>query len=214
MDRVVDVRTGMEKTDLISCKVCGQVHQLPEIQPGMVACCVRCGARIEKRSRSSLHRTAAFSLTAILLYVPANLLPILHLELYGAVSENTVWDGARKFYEQNDYFIATVVLMASIVIPLLKLLGLLFVVSTTAVRSNRLLLTRTWVYLFIEAIGKWAMLDVFVVAIWVSVVKLGDLGRVLPGSGLLPFGCVVVFTLLASASFDPQLIWETEETAK
>jgi paraquat-inducible protein A len=201
----------MEETNTIACKVCGQVHQLPRLARGTIAECVRCGSRIEKRSRSSLHRTAAFSLAALLLYIPANILPILHLELYGAVSENTVWDGTRKFYEQHDYVIATVVLLASIVIPLLKLLGLLFVVSTTAFRSRHLLLTRTWTYRFIESIGRWAMLDVFVVSIWVAVVKLGSLGRVLPGTGLLPFGCVVVFTLLASASFDPQLIWESEE---
>lgn len=204
----------MEQKRMIACKVCGQIHQLPPLSPGTVAQCVRCGSEIEKRSRSSLHRTAAFSLAALLLYVPANVLPILHLELYGAVSENTAWDGVRKFYEQQNYVIALIVLLASIVIPLLKLLGLLFVVSTTAVGSNRWLLVRTWTYRFIETIGRWAMLDVFVVSIWVSVVKLGSLGRVLPGIGLLPFGGVVVLTLLASASFDPQLIWETEELAQ
>jgi paraquat-inducible protein A len=204
----------MTQSSLIACKVCGQIHQLPDLRPRTVAECVRCGSRIEKRSRHSLHRTAAFSLAALLLYIPANLLPILRLELYGAVSENTIWDGVHKFYETQDYFIALIVLLASIVIPLLKLIGLLFVVITTALHSRRWLLLRTWVYRFIESIGKWAMLDVFVVSIWVSVVKLGSLGRVLPGVGLLPFGGVVVFTLLASASFDPQLIWETEELAQ
>ena len=204
----------MKQSNLVACKVCGQIHELPELKPRMVAECVRCGSRIEKRSRRSLHRTAAFSLAALLLYIPANILPILHLELYGAVSENTVWDGVRKFYETQDYAIALIVLLASIVIPLMKLMGLLFVVVTTALHSRRWLLLRTWVFRFIESIGKWAMLDVFVVSIWVAVVKLGSLGHVLPGTGLLPFGGVVVLTLLASASFDPQLIWETEVVAQ
>jgi paraquat-inducible protein A len=199
---------------LIACKVCGQIHELPSLRPRTVALCVRCGSRIEKRSRRSLHRTAAFSLAALLLYIPANILPILRLELYGAVSENTVWDGVRKFYETRDYGIALIVLLASIVIPLLKLMGLLFVVTTTAMHSRRWLLLRTWTYRFIASIGKWAMLDVFVVSIWVSVVKLGSLGRVSAGTGLVPFGGVVVLTLLASASFDPQLIWETQELAQ
>jgi len=74
--------------------------------------------------------------------------------------------------------------------------------------SKRVLHFRTWIFRFIDSIGRWAMLDVFVVAIWVAVVKLGELANVTAGQGLLPFGCVVVLTLLASASFDPQLIWE------
>ena len=204
----------MEETNIIACRVCGQVHELPPLPAGTVADCVRCGSRLARRSRSSLHRTAALSLAALLLYVPANVLPILHLELYGAVSENTVWDGVRKFYQQHEYFIATIVLLASVIIPFLKLVGLLFVVGTTAVKSNRLMNFRTWTFRFIDSIGKWAMLDVFVVGIWVSVVKLGSLGKVLPGNGLFPFGCVVVLTLLASASFDPQLIWENREQSR
>jgi paraquat-inducible protein A len=198
----------MELNHIIACKVCGQVHEMPPLEPGTAANCVRCGSRIAKRSRSSLHRTAAFSLAALLLYIPANELPILHLEIYGAVSENTVLEGAIRFYHQHDYVIATIVMLASIVIPLLKLLGLLFVVSTTAFGSKRLLHLRTWLFRFIDSIGRWAMLDVFVVAIWVAVVKLGELANVTAGPGLLPFGCVVVLTLLASAAFDPQLIWE------
>ena len=204
----------MDQTNTVACKVCGQVHLLPKLLPGTVADCVRCRSRIAKRSRSSLHRTAAFSLAALLLYIPANVLPILHLDIYGAVSENTVLDGAIRFYQQEDYAIALVVLLASIVVPLLKLLGLFFVVITTAIKSSKLLMLRTWTFRFIDTIGKWAMLDVFVVAIWVAVVKLGELAHVTAGPGLLPFSCVVVLTLLASASFDPQLIWETQGQAK
>ena len=200
----------MEQGKLIACKVCGQVHELPELELGTIAECVRCGSRLTERSRNSLHRTAALSLAALLLYIPANIYPILHLEIYGRVSENTISDGVVKFYEQHDYTIALIVLLASILVPLLKLLGLFFIVSTTAFRSQRWMLLRTRIYQFIDLIGKWAMLDVFVVSIWVAVVKLGELANVTAGPGLLPFGGVVVFTLLASASFDPQLIWETQ----
>ncbi len=201
----------MQRTGIIACKVCGQVHALEILRPGTVADCVRCGSRIARRSFSSLHYTAAFSLAALILYVPANLLPILQLELYGATSENTVWDGVVKFYQQRSYVIALIVLMASILIPLFKLLGLCFIVITTMRRTRRMQLLRTRLFRFIDSIGRWAMLDVFVVAIWVAVVKLGQMAQVRAGEGLLPFGCVVVLTLLASASFDPQLIWEREE---
>lgn len=204
----------MDQTRILACKACGQAHEMKPIKPGTVALCVRCGARLEQRSNDSLHRTAALALAALILYIPANVQPILRLELYGAWSENTVWDGVVKFYQDRNYFISAVVLFASILIPLFKLFGLFFVVVTTGRKSPRAKLFRTWLYRFIESIGKWAMLDVFVVAIWVAVVKMGQLANVSPGKGLLPFGCVVVLTLLASASFDPQLIWQTEAPAQ
>jgi paraquat-inducible protein A len=199
---------------VIACKVCGQSHLLDPLQPGTFAQCVRCGSRIAERSRSSLHRTAALSLAALILYVPANVLPILRLELYGAASENTVWGGVVKFDQEHNYVIALIVLFASILVPLFKLFGMFFVVVTTSWRMKMLRKIRTWLFRFIDSIGRWAMLDVFVVSIWVAVVKMGQLANVSAGSGLLPFGCVVVLTLLASASFDPQLIWEREETSR
>lgn len=197
-----------QPSEVIACKTCGQVHALPPLEPGTVAQCVRCGSRLSQRPRSSLHRTAALSLAALILYIPANILPILRLDLYGASSENTVWDGVVKFYQDRSYFIALVVLFASILVPLFKLSGLFFVTLTASFHWQGARLLRTWLYRFIETIGRWAMLDVFVVSIWVAVVKLGSLARVTPGKGLLPFGCVVVLTLVASASFDPELIWQ------
>lgn len=194
-----------------ACKVCGQVHALDPLEPGTVATCVRCGSVLSRRSRASLHRTAAFALAALVLYVPANMFPILRLELYGTYAEDTVWRGVVLFFRSGNYLMAAIVFMASIFIPLLKLLGLFFLVVLTALDVPGLKLVRTWLYRSIDGIGRWAMLDVFVLSIWVAVVKLGSLATVLPGPGLLPFGMVVVFTLLASWSFDPQLIWEREE---
>jgi paraquat-inducible protein A len=194
-----------------ACRVCGTVHALTPLPPNRVAKCVRCGSTIEKRSAASLHVTAACALAALLLYVPANTLPILRLELYGAASDNTAWEGAVRLLKDGDYVIATIVFMASIFVPLLKILGLFFVVITTMLRMQRLKQARTRIFQFIDLIGRWAMLDVFVVAVLVSAVKLNGLATVMPGRGLLAFGGVVVFTLLASESFDPQLIWEHPE---
>lgn len=169
--------------------------------------CCRCHAVLERGVGHSLAFTAAYALAALLLYVPANVFPILNLELYGAYSENTVWDGVHTFFEDGDYLMAGVVLMASIVVPALKLLAIFFLVVTTALGSGRWRLFRTRLFTATESIGRWAMLDVFVLSIWVAVVKLGSLGHVSVGPGLLPFAGVVVFTLLSAASFDPQLIW-------
>ncbi len=196
----------------IACKTCGRVHAQVSLAPGMIAKCIRCGSTLHRRNADSLHVTAACTLAGLLLYIPANTLPILRLELYGAATDNTALEGAARLLKDGDYIIATIVFMASILVPLLKLLGLLFVVITTRLRLSWAKRMRTWIYQFIDLIGRWAMLDVFVVAVLVSAVKLNGLATIMPGRGLLAFCGVVVFTLLASASFDPQLIWDSQET--
>jgi paraquat-inducible protein A len=197
----------------IACKVCGLVHAEENIPPGMVATCTRCGSAIERRSLQSLHRTAAFSLAALILYWPANTFPILHMDIYGATTDNTVWQGCQRLYEDGDLTIAVIVFLASILIPLLKLLGLFFLVLTARLRWTGLRWMRTRLFQFIETIGRWAMLDVFVLAVLVSIVKLHQLATIIAGPGAIAFAGVVVLTLLASESFDPQLIWEKQETA-
>jgi paraquat-inducible protein A len=196
---------------VVICRMCGQVHALEPLRSGMVARCVRCGALLMRRTPYSLHLTAAFALSALILYVPANIFPILRMQLYGATSENTVWSGCVRLYEDGDYVVALIVFLASILVPILKLLGLFFLVSSKKLNITRWKLQRTWIYRFIDAIGRWAMLDVFVLAILVSLVKLRSLATVVPGKGLLAFTGVAVLTVLATASFDPQMIWHDEE---
>jgi paraquat-inducible protein A len=195
----------------IACKTCGLVHTVEPLPRNMAAVCRRCGSKIARRTGGSLHLTAAFSLAALILYVPANILPILQLQMYGATSQNTVWQGCKRLFQDGDYVVAVIVFLASILIPLLKLMGLFFLVGSTKLGMSRWKKPRTWVYRVIDVIGRWAMLDVFVLAVLVSLVKLQRLATVIPGQGLLAFALVVVFTILASASFDPQLIWEREE---
>ena len=154
--------------------------------------------------------TLALTIAALVLYVPANIYPILMMNLYGTYSENTIWDGVVSLMQYNEYFVAAVVFLASIVVPLLKLLGLLFLVFSVKWGKGRRLRGRTHIFKFIDAIGPWAMLDVFLLAVLVALVKLGDLGRVIPGPGLLAFTCVVVLTMLASQSFDTKLIWNRQ----
>lgn len=202
---------NQQKEKLLACRLCGQVHSVPPIEPGMMAQCRRCGSKLVQRTRASLTFTAAFTLAALLLFGPANIFPILRMNAYGATSENTVWQGCQRLYQDGDVFIAVIVFLASMLIPFLKILGLLFLVTSTKFRSSKWKRGRTYVYKIIDTIGRWAMLDVFVLAILVSLVKLQRLANVVPGAGLLAFVCVVVFTLLGSASFDPQLIWTADE---
>ena len=195
----------METT--VACKICGLVQRLEDLGPGMVAECSRCGSTLTKRKVNSLRRTAALSLAALIFYVPANIYPMLRMEFYGASSESTVWDGCVRLFQDGQWLVAVIVFFASILIPLFKLLGLFFLATTTKLKSTRWQQERTWVYKIIDVVGPWAMLDVFLLAVLVALVKLEQLATVLPGPALLAFTAVVVLTILASASFDPKLIW-------
>jgi len=181
---------------VLACDTCGLSQRVEDLSPGTSAECIRCG-----------DTTLALTLAALVLYVPANIYPILKMNLYGTYSENTVWDGVVNLIQYNEYFVAAIVFLASIVIPLMKLLGLLFLVASVKWGRGRRLRGRTHISKFIDAIGPWAMLDVFLLAILVALVKLGDLGHVIPGPGLIAFTCVVVLTMLASQSFDTKVIW-------
>lgn len=197
----------------IVCETCGLMQQVEKLEPGTRAKCCRCTSIIGSRKINSLGRTAAFSLAALILYIPANIYPILRMNYYGAYSENTVWEGCVNLFKDGQWFVAGIVFLASILIPFLKLLGLFFLVVTTKLRSARGRQQRTWIYKIIAVIGPWAMLDVFLLSILVALVKLQQIATVLPGRGLLAFTGVVLLTIFASASFDPKLIWEETEQA-
>lgn len=199
----------MAGESIVSCDACGLVQQVDPLAPGMAAECIRCGSFVAaRRSTHSLHVTAALSLAALILYVPANIYPMLKMYMYGAYSENTVWEGIVVLARNDEWLVAIVVFMASMVIPLVKLAGLFSLVITVHMGWARRLRERTKLYKLIDAIGPWAMLDVFLLAILVALVKLNALAKVIPGPGLVAFTLVVVLTMFASAAFDPKLIWE------
>jgi paraquat-inducible protein A len=199
----------MAGDSVVSCDTCGLVQTVDRLPPGSVAECIRCGSFIATRSSTrSLEVTAALSLAALILYVPANIYPILKMYLYGAYSENTVWEGIVQLMQHDQWGVAVIVFMASMVIPLVKLAGLFSLVVTARMGWGRRLRSRTQLYKLIDAIGPWAMLDVFLLAVLVALVKLGTWATVLPGPGLIAFTAVVVLTMFASAAFDPKLIWE------
>jgi paraquat-inducible protein A len=187
---------------VVACETCGLVQRVDPLAKNTAAECFRCGAFLGvRRGAASLH-------AALVLYVPANMYPILRMEFYGAHSDNTIWDGVVSLAQHNQWVVAAIVFMASIAVPLIKLAGLFFLVVSSIVRRGRRLRWRTGLYKMIDTVGPWAMLDVFLLAVLVSLVKLGQLATVVPGPGLFAFSGVVVFTMLASAAFDPKIIWE------
>ena len=199
----------MAAASVIACETCGLAQEVEPLGPGMAAECMRCGAFMGTRSSTrSLEVTAALSLAALVLYVPANIYPIMKMYMYGAYSESTVWDGVLLLMQNDQWFVGIVVFLASMVIPLVKLAGLFALVVTARMGWGWRLRSRTRLYKFIDAIGPWAMLDVFLLAVLIALVKLNVWAKVLPGPGLVAFTAMVVLTMFASAAFDPKVIWE------
>ena len=201
--------------NIIACPVCGLAQRVASGRAGTSFECARCGAFLGREpERASLHVTGALTLAALVLYVPANMYPILKMYWSGAYSESTVWDGVVSLAKSNQWFVALIVLLASIVIPLIKLASLLYLVISAQLRARGQQRLRTRLWRFVDVIGPWAMLDVFLLAVLVALVKLGSLATVLPGPGLTAFCAVVVLTILASSTFDPRLIWTTTQKSK
>ncbi|HZL13158.1 MAG TPA: paraquat-inducible protein A [Verrucomicrobiae bacterium] len=194
--------------EFVACRTCGLVQSFERLPRGHRVECARCGDVLMRDRPFSRARTAAFSLAALFLYVPANIYPVMTMHYLGRETENTVWGGARALWHDGMWGVAIIVFLASILVPLLKLLGLFFLVS---VHSSRWQKFRGRVFKFIEKIGPWAMLDVFLLAVMVAVIRFGRFATVIPGPGIVAFTSVVVLTLLASGSFEPQLIWKEED---
>ncbi len=199
--------------ELVCCPTCGLAQRVEILRPHEAALCRRCESVIEERKAPSVVPSMAFALAALIFYVPANIFPILSMQRYGLHSEATVWRGVVELARADDWFVAAVVFTASIAVPLVKLAVLFCLGATAQLRTRRWRRERTLLYRFIELVGPWAMLDVFVLAVLVALVRLGSVATVLPGRGLLAFTFVVVFTLLASAFFDPKLIWQGYEAS-
>lgn len=170
--------------------------------------CSRCGHSQSIHKSGSLQKTLSFSLTALIFYFPANFFPFMTIELYGHRNSSTIWGGIMSLAESGAWLIALIVFLASLLIPFLKLLILFYLSLSIGRQKHQRLKTR--LYRMVESLGRWSMLDIFLLAVLVAIMKLGPWTRVEPEIGSVMFALVVVFTMLASASFDPKLIWEKE----
>ncbi|WII72604.1 paraquat-inducible protein A [Bdellovibrio sp. 22V] len=197
----------MEQSNgFVVCHVCSRHIPIENGKDNSVVC-DRCGARNRIKPKTT-QLTLAYSLTALILYLPANVFPFMTIELYGNRNTSTIWTGIVALMDTGYWPIAVIVFLASLVIPFLKL-AILFYLSFTAKNSrNKKLKTR--LYQIVEAIGRWSMLDIFLLAVLVAIMKLGPWTTVRPEIGSVMFALVVIFTMLASAYFDPQIIWEDE----
>lgn len=187
---------------LAACHTCGKVAPVAE------ECCPRCGSRIHTRKPDSISRTIAFMIAAAMLYIPAMTLPVMTLQELGDIEPTTIVEGMLDFWNSGDYPIALVIFSASILIPILKIVALVWLcaAATGRVEPSPRMLAK--VYWLTELLGRWSMIDIFVVGILVAMVQVGTYMTVTPGPGALAFGAVVILTMFAASSFDPRLLWD------
>ncbi len=173
--------------------------------------CPRCGAALHARKPNSIARAWAFLLAAVIMYVPANVLPMTITTALGAAQADTIMSGVIYFIHSGSWEIAAVIFIASIFVPMVKLAILVFLLLSVQLRSRWRPKDRTVLYRLTELVGRWSMVDVYVVTILVALVKLGAVANIEAGPAAVFFAIVVVLTMLAAESFDPRIIWDVIE---
>ncbi|WP_312936053.1 paraquat-inducible protein A [Pseudomonas sp.] len=193
--------------------VCNECHQLNRKCEGARAqACTRCGAVVHDRRPNSIVRTWALLFTAMILYIPANLLPIMTVSSLGQGTPDTIMSGVITLMKHGMVPIAGVVFVASILVPTFKLIGIALLLYSVQRHQPLSARQRIWMYRFIEFIGRWSMLDIFVIAILVAVVNFGRIASVEANLGAVAFATVVILTMFAALTFDPRLIWDNTES--
>ncbi len=196
----------------IACHSCHLLCRINFAKIGESLLCPRCGATLHQRKPNSLKRTWALVLAALIFYIPANLLPVTVVTSLGKAQADTIMSGVIYFIATGMWPIALVIFVASILVPMLKLIILTYLLISVQRKSTWRPKDRTRLYRITEAVGRWSMVDIFVVTILVALVNLGALATIEAGPGAGFFAAVVVITMFAAMSFDPRLIWDAQET--
>ncbi len=202
----------------LGCECCGRVTALPPSAlaknppaDSPAAHCKRCGEPLYDHKPQSLQRTWAYLSAALLMYLPANVLPIMSTTQAFRAAPHTVLGGIAELWHDGAWILAAVVFLASIAVPVMKIGALALLAFSVRHAPQWRRLERAKVYGLIEAVGHWSMLDVYVVVLLAGMVRFGGVASAAPGPGLLAFAAVVIFTMLATHSFDPRLIWKDPE---
>ncbi|MBB5349990.1 paraquat-inducible protein A [Haloferula luteola] len=193
---------------LASCSCCGK------LSPQEVEHCPRCGKRLHLRKPQSLARTLSLLVAAIAFYIPAMALPVMIVDGVGTSSAggstggSTIIGGVITFWKSGSYPVAIIIFTASVLIPILKIVSLCWLCLAATGRAAGSPHSHALAYHITELVGRWSMVDVFVVAILVCLVRLGNLMTITPGPAAISFATVVILTMLSAMSFDPRLLWD------
>ena len=191
---------------LVACTRCGQVH------PGGAVRCKRCHGPLESRDTQSLQKVWAWLIAGIVAFIPANVYPMLITSTLVEHSEATILGGAIQLVEHHNYGIALIVFVASLMIPIGKFIAIAYLAISVHRHQTLKMHQRHKLYDVVEFIGRWSMIDVFVVAILSALVQLGGVATINPGVAAMSFALSVVFTMLSALAFDPRLIWDADRT--
>jgi paraquat-inducible protein A len=199
------------RSGLFNCHGCSLLVRRPSAAGQSHVRCPRCGAALHLRKPNSIARTWALLMAAIIFYIPANLLPVTITTYLGSTQSDTIMSGVIFFMQTGSWGIALIIFVASIVVPIAKLIVLAGLLLSIQRRSRWRPEERTILYRVTELVGRWSMLDVFVVTVLVALVRLGYLTTIEAGPGIVYFAAVVVITMIAAMTFDPRLIWDALE---
>ena len=193
---------------MTGCHSCHQVVQMPENHAHQGLLCPRCGAGIHPRKHHSLGITWILVCLAFLFYIPANVLPMTRVTGLGQIQDDTIMSGVIYFIQSGSWYIGLVIFIASVFVPMLKLILLVFLLVSVQRNSQWRPSERTRIYRITELVGRWSMVDIYVVTLLIALVKLGLLADIDAGPAAIYFAAVVVITMFAANSFDPRLIWD------
>ncbi|PCE32222.1 paraquat-inducible protein A [Burkholderia ubonensis] len=194
---------------LALCHDCGQLARTPADAHDLA--CPRCGAALHVRKPASVSRTWALLIAAMVLYIPANVLPVMYTSSLFGAQKDTILSGVVYLWVSGSWPLAVVVFIASIAVPLLKILALAYLASSVQLHSRWLPEQRARIYRMVEFVGRWSMLDIYVITMLVALVQFQALATIKAGPAAIAFGAVVVLTMFAATTFDPRLIWDTGE---
>ncbi len=195
--------------ELIACHECDLIHRVKSLPKKATAMCSRCGAVLYRNKPNSLERTLALTLAGLILLVLANCYPFLGLKIESQYNQATLISGILELYRQHHPALAMLVLLTTILAPLTQLLGILYVL--VLLRFNRVPPKLAVVFKIVRGIQPWSMMEVFMLAILVSVVKLASMARIVPGISIYSFFALIVVLTLATISLDPVQLWEKLE---
>ncbi len=193
---------------LVGCHACDYVTSNELLKKSDHAHCPRCGSTLHQRIPDSIDRTWALLIASLILYIPANVFPIMTVVSFGRGEADTIMSGVIVLFQSNQAAIALLVFFASIFVPVLKIVGLAFLLISVQTKSTWRPVERTKIYRIIEVIGRWSMIDIFMISILIALVQLQAIATIDVGPAAVAFAAVVVLTMFASMSFDPRLIWD------
>lgn len=201
MDKTNNFHNTARAQDKLSCEMCYQLHNADKKR------CQYCGLKLHTRKPFSLQKTVALLVTSIILYIPANVYPIMYTTYLGETTPNTILGGVITLWGHGSYPIALVIFFASVMVPVVKIMALGWLSYSVKTNRIRYFKNNHRMYRMTEFIGRWSMVDIFVVAVLVALIQMGNLMKIMPGVATIAFAAMVVTTMLAASSFDPRMIW-------